>query len=267
MRERSITAAASAGVLTITVLFALLPFAWMLTYSVMPPDASATWAPTVANYRRAVEATPLVRFLMNGAVVCSAIVMLQILVCAPCGYALAKMHLPGGRLLRAAFVVALIIPQHVLALPLFWAFAKLNLLNTYAALVLPFVVSPFGVLLFSEYFKRVPSELVHAARIDGLSELEIILYLMLPAAAPAAAAFAIFSIIAHWNDLFWPLVVVQSEAMMPPAVGILAFSSDEAGAEYGPLMAAATIIVAPLLLVFLATQRLVIRLIGRGASS
>lgn len=252
--------------LVLSITFAVLPFLWMVGYSISSGDAGNGLRLTFSHYERAFAVTSLGRYLVNGVIVCSSIVILQMLVCSPCGYALAKMRLPGRNLLVAGTIAALIVPQHVLALPVFWAIAKLDLLNTYAALVLPFMVSPLGVLLFMEYFRRVPTELIHAGRMDGLGEAEIILRIMLPGAAPAAAAFAIFSIVSHWNDLFWPLIVIQSDSLMPPALGILAFSNDEAGTEYGPMMAAATMIVAPLLVLFLLTQRLVIRVIGRGAS-
>ena len=128
-------------------------------------------------------------------------------------------------------------------------------MNTFPALVFPFIVSPFGIFLFRQFFKSIPGDIVHAARLDGFSEFSIVWQIMLPMALPAVIAFSIFSVVAHWNDLFWPLIAVRSEHLMPPPLGIMAFKNEEAGNDYGPLMAGATMVVAPLLIAFLAAQR------------
>jgi multiple sugar transport system permease protein len=143
----------------------------------------------------------------------------------------------------------------VLALPLFILGYQLGILNTYTALVFPFVVSPFGIFLFRQFFKSIPDDVVHAARLDGLSELAIVWRIMVPMALPAVIAFSIFSVVAHWNDLFWPVIAVRDEHLMPPSLGIVAFRNDEAGSDFGPLMAASVIVVAPLIIAFLAAQK------------
>jgi multiple sugar transport system permease protein len=142
----------------------------------------------------------------------------------------------------------------------------LGILNTYAALILPFAVSPFGIFLFRQFFKTIPDDVVHAARLDGLSEAGIIFTIMLPMALPAVIAFGTISIATHWNDLFWPLIAVNSEHLMPPPLGVMAFRNDERGSDFGPLMAGAAIIVAPLVLVFLAAQRWFIDGLTMGAT-
>src|SRR6201991_3509532 len=129
--------------------------------------------------------------------------------------------------------------------PLFILGYQLGILNTYAALIFPSVVSPFGIFLFRQFFKAIPDDIVHAARLDGLSELAIVWKIMVPMALPAVIAFSIFSVVSHWNDLFWPLIAVRDENLMPPSLGILAFKNEEAGNDYGPLMAASTLVVLP----------------------
>jgi multiple sugar transport system permease protein len=121
--------------------------------------------------------------------------------------------------------------------------------------VLPFIVSPFGIFLFRQFFKAIPDDIVHAARLDGVSELGIVFRIMLPMALPAVIAFAILSVVSHWNDLFWPLIAVRSEELMPPPLGVMAFKNEEAGSDYGPLMAGAMLVVAPLTVAFLVAQR------------
>jgi multiple sugar transport system permease protein len=241
----------------------LVPFIWMVSLSFKPPgeifQTSFSILPqhwhAYENYLKALTTAPLPRFLLNGAIVCAAILALQILVCAPCAYALAKLRFRGRETLFGLVLVGLLLPQQVLALPLFILAYKLGILNTYAALVFPFIVSPFGIFLFRQVFKSVPDDIVHAARLDGLSELSIVWRVMLPMALPAVIAFGILSVVSHWNDLFWPLIAVRSEQLMPPPLGIMAFKNEEAGSDYGPLMAGATIVIAPLVLAFLAAQK------------
>ncbi|MGY4447746.1 ABC-type glycerol-3-phosphate transport system permease component [Bradyrhizobium sp. i1.3.1] len=114
---------------------------------------------------------------------------------------------------------------------------------------------PSAFFLFRQFFKTIPDDVVHAARLDGLSEIAIVWKIMVPMALPALAAFSIFSIVGHWNDLFWPLIAVRDESLMPPPLGIMAFKSEESGNDYGPLMAASTLIVLPLVVAFLAAQK------------
>jgi multiple sugar transport system permease protein len=251
------------GTLLITTALAVMPFVWMLSLSTKSPgelfqQSFSLWPEdfhALENYSAALTTAPLPRFMFNGAFVCGAIVILQLLICAPCAYALAKLRFPGREGLFSLVLVALLIPHHVLALPLFVLCYKLQILNTYAALILPFIVSPFGIFLLRQFFKAIPDDIVHAARLDGMSELGIVWRIMVPMALPAVLAFTVFSVVSHWNDLFWPLIAVTSESLMPPTQGIVSFHNEEAGTSYGPLMAGAVLVVAPLIGAFLFAQR------------
>ncbi|MCP3418663.1 carbohydrate ABC transporter permease [Bradyrhizobium brasilense] len=251
------------AVLLLTASLILVPFVWMVSLSLKPPGEifrehfsllPEQWY-AVQNYSKALTAAPLPHYMANGILVCVAILILQILICAPCAYALAKLHFPGRDLIFCLVLIGLLLPHQVLSLPLFVLGYALGILNTYAALIFPYAVSPFGIFLFRQVFKSVPDDVVHAARLDGLSELAIVWKVMIPMALPAVIAFSIFSVVSHWNDLFWPLIAVRSENLMPPPLGILAFRSEEAGSDYGPLMAAATIVILPLVVAFLAAQK------------
>jgi len=241
----------------------LLPFVWMGSLSIKPPGeifrVSFALLPEhfygIENYSQALTAAPLTRYMVNGLLVCSAILTLQVLVCAPCAYALAKLQFRGRDMLFGLVLIGLLIPHQVLALPLFIFGYQIGILNTYAALILPFIVSPFGIFLFRQFFKAIPDDVVHAARLDGLSEFAIVWRTILPMALPAVIAFSIFSVVGHWNDLFWPLIAVRDQDLMPPSIGIVTFRDAESGSDYGPLMAASVIVIAPLLICFLAAQR------------
>ncbi|WFU14871.1 carbohydrate ABC transporter permease [Bradyrhizobium sp. CB3481] len=261
------------AVLLVTGALILVPFVWMVSLSIKPPGeifrASFSFWPTqfygFENYTKALTNAPLLRYMGNGLIVCALILAVQITVCGPCAYALAKLRFPGRDLLFGMVLISLLLPYQVLSLPLFILAYHLGILNTYAALVFPYVVSPFGIFLFRQFFKTIPDDVVHAARLDGLSELAIVWRIMLPMALPSIIAFSIFSVVSHWNGLFWPLIALRSENLMPPPLGIIAFKNEEAGNDYGPLMAAATLVVLPLVIAFLAAQKWFVEGLTRGA--
>lgn len=261
--RRIATEALRLGVLGFVGLLILAPYIWMLAASVKPLDelfrASLSLWPErfhgLENYGRVFAEVPVFHYLWNGIVVCGGILVFQLMFAVPAGYALAKLRFPGREWVFGAVMLGLLVPPHVPALPLYIGFSKAGLLNTYAALILPFTISVFAVFLFRQFFRALPDELVHAARLDGMSELGIVWRVILPNAWPAATAFAIFSVVAHWNDLFWPLIVVEGQARATPALGVLYFRSDEAGDDFAVLMAAAVIMTLPLILAFLFAQR------------
>ena len=130
------------------------------------------------------------------------------------------------------------------------------MLDSYAALVIPWTISVFGIFLMRQFFLTVPDDLIDAARMDGMGELAIIWRVMLPTAIPALLAFAIFSVVAHWNDYFWPRIVVTGDrSLFTPPLGLREFQAGSDGNLYGPMMATATVIVVPLLAAFLLAQR------------
>ena len=172
---------------------------------------------------------------------------LQVLVALPAAYALAKLRFAGREVLFALVLFCILIPPQATAIPVFLLFHKLGILDSYAALVVPFTISAFGIYLMRQFFKTVPDDLIEAARMDGISEFGIVWRVMLPTAIPALTAFGIFSVVAHWNDYFWPLIVLNSEHLRTPPLGVASFRNEEAGTNYGPLMAAAIVIITPLL--------------------
>ena len=243
--------------------FVLLPFLWMISTASKPqteiftstihfiPETFALWD----NLAEAFGKANLWRFLVNGVVVTVSIFALQVLIALPAAYALAKLQFVGRDVLFALVLFCILIPPQATAIPVFLLFHRLGILNSYAALIVPFTISAFGIFLMRQFFKTVPDDLIEAARMDGISEFGIVWRVMLPTAIPALTAFGIFSVVAHWNDYFWPLIVLNSEHLRTPPLGVAAFRNEEAGTNYGPLMAAAIVIIAPLVVAFLLAQR------------
>ena len=212
--------------------------------------------PIVYNYTTAFEKAPLVRYLMNGVIVTLSIFLIQVIVALPCAYALAKLRFWGREAVFGLVLFCLLIPVHAIALPLYIMLAKLGLTNSYAALIIPWTISVFGIFLMRQFFMTVPDDLIDAARMDGMSEYSIVWNVMLPTAIPALLAFGIFSVVAHWNDYFWPRIVITGNRdLFTPPLGLREFKGDADGDNFGPMMATACIIVAPLIVAFLLAQR------------
>ena len=272
------------AVLIIAAMIVILPFYVMASYSLKSPseieanrggffgaqemmeDDKCTalkgdveecyFRPFIYNYIMAFKKAPLLRYLLNGVFVTVTIFLLQVVIALPCAYALAKLRFWGRDLVFTMVLFCLLIPVHAIALPLYIMLAKLGLTNTYAALIIPWTISVFGIFLMRQFFMTVPDDLLDAARMDGMSEFSIIWKVMLPTAIPALMAFAIFSVVAHWNDYFWPRVVITGNRdLFTPPLGLREFKGDADGSAYGPMMATAMIIVAPLIVGFLMTQK------------
>lgn len=252
------------GILIVGAVASTLPFLWMVWISAVPQAEifggqifpRPTLEALLANYTFALTNVPLLRFMWNGALVCFLILILQIVIAVPCGYALAKLSFEGSRLLFVVVLVSLLIPIQIPAIPLYVAIAMAGLVDTYTSLVLPWISSAFAIFLFRQFFRTFATEILDAARLDGYSELAIVWRIVFPNAWPAVAAFSIFSIVAHWNDLYWPMVVITEPGLMTPPLGIAFFrQSGDASGNVGALMAGGVIVTMPLVLVFLFVQR------------
>jgi multiple sugar transport system permease protein len=244
------------------VLF-LAPYVFMLSVAGKAQSEIFTSALTlipvqfyyVANFTKALSRVPMATLLWNGVLVCGLIFFFQVLIAIPCAYAMAKLKFRAARLMMVLVMLGLLVPIHATALPLYVAFSSLSLLNSYTALVAPFSISVFAIFMFLQFFRAMPDDLIHAARLDGMSELGIVTRVIVPNAWPAVTAFSIFSVVAHWNDLYWPLVVISKQDYATPPLGLMYFRAAEAGDDYGALMAATMIITLPLVAAFLFAQK------------
>ncbi len=271
MRKQLISRTLSTILLLAGAAVILLPFVWMLSLSFKPSNEifnpEITLLPSrIAweNYIFAFTETNLPRYLLNGLIVVAGILFFQILFAVPCSFALAHREFPGRSAVFGLVLAALMVPFHVTAIPIFLGFAEVGLINSYTALIVPFTASAFGIFLFRQFFARMPAELFDAARVDGLSENAVVWRIAFPLAMPAATAFAIFSVTAHWNDLFWPLIATTDPNLATPPRGILYFRDEESGDDIGPLMAATVAVTAPLVLGFLFAQRKFIQGLATG---
>ena len=220
------------------------------------PREACLETPVAFNYSEAFKKAPLLRYLLNGVIVTASIFFIQVIIALPCAYALSKLRFWGRDFVFALVLFCLLIPVHAIALPIYIMLAKVGLTNSYAALVIPWTISVFGIFLMRQFFMTVPDDLIDAARMDGMTEFSIIWKVMLPTAIPALLAFAIFSVVAHWNDYFWPRIAITGNRdLCTPPLGLREFKGGADGSIWGPMMATATIIVTPLIVAFLLAQK------------
>jgi multiple sugar transport system permease protein len=250
------------GMLTVT------PFLWMVIVSLHPshgalPDPAHLiperwhWE----NYLTVLgmEATPFPRFLWNTVFVATSVVAGQVMLCSLAGYGFARLEFKGRDLLFFLFLATMMIPGQVTMIPAFLTVRSFGWLNTYWALIVPGISSAFGIFLLRQFFLTLPRELDDAARMDGCSEFGIYWRIALPLSGPALATLATFAFIATWTDFFWPLLVTSTTEMRTLEVGLSLFK-DSFGTTNWPLqMAAATLVLLPVLIVFLCTQRFFVR--------
>lgn len=240
----------------------LLPFLWMLLTSLKPfPELFALrflpQEPTLDNYRQVLEQTGFPRWFLNSLLVASATTASVLFFDSLAGYTLARLRFPGKNLVFLLILSTLMVPTEMLVIPWYVMSAERGWTDTYWGLLFPGLMSAFGVFLLRQFFTTLPQDLFDAARIDGLSEFGVFLRVGLPLVRPALAALGIFTFLGNWNAFLWPLIVVQRPEMRTVPVGVALFSG-EAGTAWNLIMAASSLAVLPVLLVFLFAQRQIV---------
>lgn len=243
--------------LAVLSLIFIFPFFWMFTTSFKTLPETMLFPPTLLpqqwmaqNYMEAWRSGPFPTYLFNSIYIAVTILILQFAVIIPAAYAFAKKRFKGSKLLFGMILLGLMIPPQVTFLPIYLLFSKVGLINTPAALILPFASSSFGIFLLTQNFKQIPDEIIEAAKLDKASEFKIIFRIMLPIAKPAILTFALFSFIAHWNDYFWVLTMTNSDAIRTLPVGIVNLKDTESIKSWHVIMAGNMILVAPILFIY-----------------
>ncbi|MFP4148045.1 MAG: carbohydrate ABC transporter permease [Nitriliruptoraceae bacterium] len=250
------------GSLAFGAVFILAPFVLMVLTSfkfesdvfapgLLPP----TW--TLETYRTVLDRLDLLHYYRNGVIVTASILLLQLAVCVPAGFALARLRFRGSGLGLWTVLLCLMIPGQVVAIPVYLLLNQFGLLNSHAALILPFVGSAFGIFLFRQFFLTMPQEVVDAARLDGASTFALVWRVAAPLARPAIVAFGIFSVVNHWNSFFWPFFVLTDDtaATVPWALATFTFDNNRI---YAAEQAASVLGVLPMFIGFVLASRSIV---------
>ena len=248
----------------------LLPFAWMVAVS-LAPAAGGSFMKALAgpwdlgHYRALFAAAGIGRYLLNSALVATAVVTLNVTTAALVGYTLGRRRVPGERWWTLGIVATLLLPKQVLMIPLYLVLARMHLLDSYGALILPFAVDAFSIFLVRQYVAALPLELEEAARVDGASDWLVFRRVVLPLLRPVLAVVAIQSFLANWNSFLFPLIFVDSDRYRTLPVGLALLSQTEHSVDWGFLMAGSTVASLPVLAVFLGFQRQILSGLLAGA--
>jgi len=250
------------ALLVLGSLVMIFPFLWMFLTSLKPfaeifelkvfPQAA-----TLDNYREVLFKTQFPRWFLNSLIVALITTFSVLFFDSLVGYTLAKLRFPGKGIIFVLILSTLMVPTEMLVIPWYVMSSEYGWSNTYWGLLFPGVISAFGVFLLKQFFETLPSDLLDAGRLDGLGEFGVFWRVAFPLVRPALAALGIFTFLGNWNAFLWPLIVVQTANMRTLPVGVALFSS-EAGTAWNLIMAASSLAVLPVLLVFLFFQRQII---------
>jgi multiple sugar transport system permease protein len=256
--------------LLVLAIVAVFPFYWLVIGSVMSPAElfSTTlrlWPsdPDPSTYTRIFQLVPLARYFANSVVVSGVTTVVAVLVASAAGYCFARLTFFGQGVIFALILAALMVPSQATMVPLFVMFANWNLINSYPGIILPGLVSAFGVFMMTQFFRTLPAEMREAAIVDGASEYRIFSRIYLPLARPAVATLSLFVFMGTWDQLLWPMIVAPAPDMRTLQVG-LAFIRQQAPVT-NQVMAAIVVSVIPVVVAFLLTQKQFIAGIAAGA--
>lgn len=243
--------------LTIAFIF---PFYWIITGSFKDQAATIAvppqWFPqeiTLQNWISLAK-QPLVRWTFNSFFIAISTTILVCVTSTLAGYVLAKKRFPGRKIIFWLLIAAMALPKQVIMVPLFNLLTKMDLINTYRALILPAVGWPFGIFLMKQFSETIPTELIEASRIDGCTQLGTFKNVVIPIVKPGIGALAIFTFITSWNDYFMQLILIRSTDMQTLPLGI-ALMQAEFTTNYGLMMAGAAIASIPMITIFLICQK------------
>jgi multiple sugar transport system permease protein len=243
----------------------VMPFVWMILSSFKPaleiikiPQTLLPKKWTVLNYRTIFERLQFWRFFLNSVIVCVSVTLIAILTSSLAGFVFTKFKFPGKEAVFIVFLAGLMIPFSIIVIPLYLFITKLGLRNSYPGLILPLCVSPFGIFLMRQFMEGIPMDMIEAARIDGASNLWIFARVIVPLSTAGMGGVGVFTFLWTWNQLWWPLMIVSKASMRPLSLAVAALTFQHAK-RYDMIVTGATLAVIPVLLVFVFSQRSLIK--------
>jgi multiple sugar transport system permease protein len=254
----------SQALLVLAAAVALIPVIWMVLSSLKSNDVifaiPVQWLPTSLNwnnYPDAFSAAPFGRYFLNSTVIAAAVTASTVFFGAMAGYGFSKFQFYGRNLLFVLILCTFMIPFPVIMIPLFVLVRNFGWVNTYPGLIIPGALTGFAVFMMRQFIQAMPNELFDAARIDGAGEFRIFLTIVLPLARPALATLGILTFMDSWNNLLWPLLVIESDDMNTIPLGLTKFSTLYS-TNYVQMLAMAVIASLPVLIIFILGQRQII---------
>jgi multiple sugar transport system permease protein len=263
--NRAVSGAAIYLLLGIGAVITLAPFVFSVLTSFTSTRQFATGTPlqlphppTLANYTGLADAG-FGRVIAVTALMTAVIVLGQLTSSVLAAYAFARLHFRGRDVLFWVYIATLMVPPTVTIVPMYLMMAQAGLRNTFWALVLPFVFgSPYAIFLLREYFRTIPAELINVARLDGANTLDVLVHVVIPASRPILVTLTLITVVSQWNNFMWPLVITSGPKWRVLSVATAGLQS-QYNAQWTLVMAATTVAIVPLIVVFVVFQRHIVR--------
>ena len=244
----------------------IFPFFWMIitafkgyTESMAVPPTLVPKVWTLEGYRSTFNSgLNILNYMKNTVVVTAAVIALQLVIMVPAAYAFAKREFPFKGFWFGIVLVAFMIPLQLTYIPVYLRMQDLNLINTLWPQILPMGADAFGIFMLRQSFKQIPDEIIESAKLDSAGEIQIMTRIMLPMCKSAMVTIAMFSFIGTWNAYFWPLVMTRNESVRPLTMAVEKLRDVEMGIRWNSLMAANTLLVVPILIVFIFASKKII---------
>lgn len=257
-------------ILTVGALTMLLPFYWMIISAFKTPEQIAQmpplWFPTsflTDNFQYAMTHAAFGRYILNSLIVTVSNMVCTMALTILAAFAFSRLSFPGRDLIFSLFLGFMMVPFELIAITNYGTIVQLNGLDSYAALIFPYTANVLYVYILRNFFLGIPDSLYHAARIDGASNFKYLTRVMIPVAKPALVTIALLNGIDTWNSFLWPMLIVNDPNMRTVTVGLTSFVQD-AGIRYERLMAAACLVVLPMIVLFLFARKYIITAMAHG---
>lgn len=248
-------------VLGIGAIAFIYPFYWMVTASLVPENEieNLTLLPqslTFNSYVQMLAKIPIGRAFFNSIFVAVMVTTGVLVLCSMVGYALSRLRFAGRNLIFYIIIFTMTLPFQITLIPNYILMVKLGWIDTYLALIIPYLINGFAIIMFRQAFQTIPQDLIDAARIDGCGEMRIIFQILWPNIIPALVTIGIITFMATWNEVLWPLIVIRDENLMtmPQLVTLFAVGG-RAESQLGVKLASATILAIPIILAYLFFQK------------
>ncbi len=248
------------SVIFISSIFFAYPFIWMF-FATIKPEAELTNIALIPShlsldsYKIVFSKIPIMRAFLNSLFVSGVVTFSVNVIGAIAGYVLSRMDFKGRKLILALMLFSMMLPFHILLIPLYVFIVKIRLTDTYLALILPGMSSIFAILMYKQFFTSIPQSLIDAARIDGCSHLRIIFGILIPISKPVVITVSIITFMGIWNDVLWPLIVIREKTLMTMPQMVTLFATGGAAQSIGPKLAAAFLLALPVIVVYAFFQK------------
>jgi multiple sugar transport system permease protein len=255
--------------LTVGAVVMIFPFVWTVVTSistggnVLSTPHIIPEHPGMEGYRTLFTALPFWRILVNSIALAMVSTVLLVTTSAMAAYAFARLEFRGKNAIFVCYLATLMIPMQVLVVPLFIEMREVNLVDTYAAILVPTIASAFGVFLLRQAIAVLPTELDEAAFIDGAGHIRIFLQVILPLIRPALATYGLFAFMSSWNSFLWPLIIIRSREFMTLPLG-LASLSGEYSTQWNAIMAGSVVSIVPILILYAFAQKHIVQSVAQA---